>query len=346
MEREWSIREPILALTMGDPAGIGPEIMVKAFAHQEIFSKARPFVIGSRVVLEDALKMTSSPLIINPITDMEKMKGPGYMDLLDLENIQQGDYQYGEIGARSGKASVEYILTAIDMANRKEVQAVVTGPIHKEAINAAGYNYAGHTEIFAHKTGTRDYAMMLTSSEMRVIHVSTHVSLREACERVKEERVYRVIELAHKTVKDLKIENPKIVVAGLNPHAGEQGLFGREEIEEIIPAIERAKRSGIQVDGPLPPDTIFSKVRGGWYDIAVVMYHDQGHIPMKVTGFQYDRDKDQWTSIKGVNTTVGLPFIRTSVDHGVAFGKAGKGRANEESLVEAILMAAQLSKRR
>lgn len=337
------MEKPLLAITMGDPAGIGPEIIVKALQHQDIFANARPFVIGSRVALKDALALTSSSLKIHTIQDISAMKGYGYIDLLDLKNIQPGDYNYGRVGALAGKASVEYVLKAIEMANRGEISGVVTGPIHKEAINAAGCNYAGHTEIFADQTGTKDYAMMLSSSEMRVIHVSTHVSLKEACERVKKERILKVIELAYKTMRGLKIERPKIAVAGLNPHAGEQGLFGREEIDEIIPAIEEAKEMGREVDGPLPPDTIFSKVRGGWYDIAVVMYHDQGHIPMKVTGFQYDRKKDRWTSIKGVNSTIGLPFIRTSVDHGVAFGKAGKGTANEESLVEAIRMASQLA---
>ena len=180
---------------------------------------------------------------------------------------------------------------------------------------------------------------MLADENLRVIHVSTHVSLRQACDLVKKERVLTVIHLADKALKDLGIKRPKIGVAGLNPHAGEGGLFGKEEIEEIIPAIEQAKKEHITVDGPVPPDTIFSKVIGGQYDIAVVMYHDQGHIPMKVTGFKYNKSTNKWLSMSGVNVTVGLPIIRTSVDHGVAFGKAGEGRANEESMVEAIKMA-------
>jgi 4-hydroxythreonine-4-phosphate dehydrogenase len=219
------------------------------------------------------------------------------------------------------------------------VDAVVTGPIHKEAIKAASSPHAGHTEIFAFRTKTKNYAMMLADENLRVIHVSTHVSLRQACDLVKKERVLTVIHLADKALKDLGIKNPKIGVAGLNPHAGERGLFGNEELEEIIPAIEQAEKEHITVDGPVPPDTIFSKVIGGRYDIAVVMYHDQGHIPMKVTGFKYNKLTNKWLSMSGVNVTVGLPIIRTSVDHGVAFGKAGEGRANEESMVEAIKMA-------
>jgi len=215
----------------------------------------------------------------------------------------------------------------------------VTGPIHKEAIKAAGSPYAGHTEIFAFRTKTKNYAMMLADKNLRVIHVSTHVSLRQACDLVKKERVLMVINLANKAMKDLGIKNPKIGVAGLNPHAGEGGLFGKEEIEEIIPAIVQAKKEGIDVEGPIPPDTIFSKTIGRQYNIAVVMYHDQGHIPMKVIGFKYNKETNKWSTMSGVNITVGLPIIRTSVDHGVAFGKAGEGRANEESMVEAIKMA-------
>jgi len=230
------------------------------------------------------------------------------------------------------------------LAMEGSVDAVVTGPIHKEAIKAAGSPYAGHTEIFATRTKTKNYAMMLADDNLRVIHVSTHVSLRQACDLVKNERVLTVIRLADKALKDLGIRNPKIGVAGLNPHAGEGGLFGKEELEEIIPAIEQAKKENIIVDGPIPPDTIFSKVIGGQYDIAVVMYHDQGHIPMKVIGFKYNKETNKWSTMSGVNVTVGLPIIRTSVDHGVAFGKAGEGRANEESMVEAIKMAIDFAK--
>jgi 4-hydroxythreonine-4-phosphate dehydrogenase len=234
----------------------------------------------------------------------------------------------------------------IELAMSKEIDATVTGPINKEAINRAGFHYSGHTEIYADLTHTKDYAMMLAHQNFRVIHVSTHVSLREACDRVKKDRVYRVIRLGYDAVKKLGIENPKIAVAGLNPHAGESGMFGREEIEEIEPAIKQAQREGLNVEGPIPPDTVFSKMQGGQYDLVVVMYHDQGHIPTKLIGFQYDDKTKTWGSVSGVNITCGLPIIRVSVDHGTAFGKAGEGRANPESMIQAIKIATLVALKR
>ncbi len=333
-------KRPIIAITMGDPAGIGAEIIVKALEKKEIYKRSKPLVIGSKDVIEDALRFIPSNLKLNVVKDTKETKGEfGIIDLLDLKNIKLNEFNYGEVSAKAGKASLDYIYKGIDLAMKGLVDAIVTGPIHKEAIQAAGSPYVGHTEIFASLTKTKDYAMMLADNHLRVIHISTHVSLRKACDLVKKERILTVIHLANKALKDLGIKNPKIGVAGLNPHAGEGGLFGNEEIEEIIPAIEQAKKENIIVEGPIPPDTIFSKVIGGQYDIAVVMYHDQGHIPMKVTGFKYNKTTNRWSSMSGVNVTVGLPIIRTSVDHGVAFGKAGEGRANEESMIEAIKMA-------
>jgi len=338
-------KKPIIAITIGDPAGIGAEIAVRALGNEEIYKKSKPVIIGSRCVIDDALKFIPSNLKLNVIKDTQESKGEfGTIDLLDLNNITLAEFDYGKVNEKAGKASLEYIYKGIDLAMEGQVDAVVTGPIHKEAIKAAGSPFAGHTEIFATRTQTKDYAMMLTDESLRVIHVSTHVSLRQACDLVRKERVLTVIRLADKALKDLGIKNPKIGVAGLNPHAGEGGLFGHEELEEIIPAIEEAKKENTTVDGPVPPDTIFSKVIGGQYDIAVVMYHDQGHIPMKVIGFKYNKDTNKWSSMSGVNVTVGLPIIRTSVDHGVAFGKAGEGRANEESMVEAIKMAIDFAK--
>ena len=339
-EKNTIMKKPIIAITIGDPAGIGAEIAVRALGNEEIYKKSKPVIIGSRCVIDDALKFIPSNLKLNVIKDTKEIKGEfGTIDLIDLNNITLAEFNYGKVSEKAGKASLEYIYRGIDLAIEGSVDAVVTGPIHKEAIKAAGSPFAGHTEIFATRTKTKDYAMMLTDESLRVIHVSTHVSLRQACDLVKKERVLTVIRLADKALRDLGIKHPKIGVAGLNPHAGEGGLFGHEELEEIIPAIEQAKKENITVDGPVPPDTIFSKVIGGQYDIAVVMYHDQGHIPMKVIGFKYNKETNKWSSMSGVNVTVGLPIIRTSVDHGVAFGKAGEGRANEESMVEAINMA-------
>jgi len=342
----FEVKRPIICITMGDPAGIGAEITVKALSRKEIYKKSKPIVIGSKCVTDDALKFIPSDLKLNVIKDIEEIKGEfGIVDFIDLDNIKLDEFNYGEVSAKAGQASLDYIYKGIDLAIKGLVDAVVTGPIHKEAIKAAGSPYAGHTEIFASRTKTKNYAMMLKDENLRVIHVSTHVSLRQACDLVKKERVLTVIRLADKALKDLKIKSPKIGVAGLNPHAGEGGLFGKEEIEEIIPAIIQAKKEGIGVEGPIPPDTIFSKTIGGQYDIAVVMYHDQGHIPMKVIGFKYNKKTNKWSTMSGVNVTVGLPIIRTSVDHGVAFGKAGEGRANEESMVEAIDMAIKFTNR-
>jgi len=339
-EKNTIMKKPIIVITIGDPAGIGAEIAVRALGNEEIYKKSKPVIIGSRCVIDDASKFIPSNLKLNVIKDTKEIKGEfGTIDLIDLNNITLAEFNYGKVSEKAGKASLEYIYRGIDLAMEGKVDAVVTGPIHKEAIKAAGSPFAGHTEIFATRTKTKDYAMMLTDESLRVIHVSTHVSLRQACDLVKKERVLTVIRLADKALRDLGIKHPKIGVAGLNPHAGEGGLFGNEELEEIIPAIEQAKKENITVDGPVPPDTIFSKVIGGQYDIAVVMYHDQGHIPMKVIGFKYNKETNKWSSMSGVNVTVGLPIIRTSVDHGVAFGKAGEGRANEESMVEAINMA-------
>ena len=227
--------------------------------------------------------------------------------------------------------------------NRREIDATVTNALNKAAINLAGHHFAGHTEIYAHFTGTKNYTMMLAHENLRVVHVSTHVSLREACDRVKKERVLTCIKIAHDACRRLGIESPRVAVAGLNPHSGEGGLFGREEIEEITPAIEEARALGINADGPVPPDTVFSKARGGWYDIVVAMYHDQGHIPLKVTGFVYDQASGRWSNVAGVNVTLGLPIIRASVDHGTAFGHAHQGLANPVSLINAIEYAAKFA---
>ena len=229
---------------------------------------------------------------------------------------------------------------------KKEIQATVTNALSKEAINMAGHHYSGHTEIYAEYTGTKKYAMMLAHHDFRVVHVSTHVSLREACDRVKKARVLEVIEIADKVCKDMGIEHPKVAVAGLNPHCGENGLFGREEIEEIKPAIDAAKAEGIDAIGPCPPDSVFSQAIGGWYDIVVVMYHDQGHIPIKTVGFVYDREKQSWKAVEGVNITLGLPIVRVSVDHGTGYALAGTGTSNELSLVNSIAYAASFGKNR
>jgi 4-hydroxythreonine-4-phosphate dehydrogenase len=266
----------------------------------------------------------------------------GTVDILDMKNIDMEAFRFNAVSEMTGKASFEYVAKVIELARQGLIDATITGPIHKEAIQKAGYHYAGHTEIYGELTGTKDYAMMLADGGFRVVHVSTHVSLSNAIKRVKKERIIKVIQLANDALRKISINAPRIAVAGLNPHAGENGLFGSEEIEEIIPAIEEAHQLGINAEGPFPPDTIFPKMRGGQYDIVVCMYHDQGHIPTKLLGFSYNHEKNIWEGLSGVNITLGLPIIRVSVDHGVAFDKGGKGEANAESMIQAIKYGARL----
>lgn len=334
---------PIIAISTGDPSGIGPEICVKALKHRSVYEFCRPFLIGDMVVFSQ-LKLDGFK--INRATSMRDMVFEwGTIDLWDLELLDSAP-PIGVVYARSGEASFQYVKKAIELAMAEEVDATVTAPISKEAINMAGHRFSGHTEIYAHFTNTKDYAMILAHGHFRVIHVSTHVSLREACDRVKKDRVLKVIKLADEACKNLGISKPKIAVAGLNPHAGESGLFGREEIEEIIPAIDEARMIGIEVEGPFPPDTIFPKLNAGLYDICVCMYHDQGHIPVKLLGFKWNDERQKWESVSGINITVGLPIIRVSVDHGTAFDIAGKGIASEASMIDALYYAAQMARSR
>ncbi len=242
----------------------------------------------------------------------------------------------------AGKAAFESVKTAIELALDNEIDATVTAPINKEAINAAGYSFAGHTEIYAHYTNTKKYSMVLAHGNLRVAHVSTHVSLRQACDLVKKDRVIQVIELADSLCRQIGITKPRIAVAGLNPHCSENGMFGTEEMDEIIPAVEFAREKGINCIGPVAPDTVFSKAAGGFYDIVVAMYHDQGHIPLKLMGFRFDQEKGNL--VGGINITLGLPIIRVSVDHGTAFDIAGKNIASPDSLKESIRYAVRLAR--
>ena len=339
--------KPILGITMGDPAGIGPEIASKAMARKEIYDLCRPLIIGDAQVMKQGAEIVGVDLKVNAISEVEEAQFKhGTMDVIDLKNVDLSELVFGKVSAMAGKAAFEAVKSVIDLALEKKIDATITGPINKEAINLAGFHYSGHTEIYAHFTGTCDYTMLLVDGNLRVVHVSTHVSLREACDRVKKDRVLKVIRLAFDACRRLGISNPRIGVAGLNPHAGENGLFGWEEEKEITPAIREAKASGINAEGPVPPDTLFSKAKGGMYDIVVAMYHDQGHIPLKVAGFNWDEKSKKWSSVSGVNITLGLPIIRSSVDHGTAFDQAGKGTANEESLIHAIEYGVKLVKHR
>lgn len=337
--------KPIIGITMGDPASIGPEIAVKALLNEKVHSRCRPLLVGDAGVFKqiiDKLKINAGVHAIREVGDAQFQ--PGTIDVFDLQNVNTNELQFGEISAMAGNASFEAVKKVIELALAGEIDATVTGPINKKSINEAGHHFAGHTEIYAHYTHTKKYAMLLVEDNMKVIHVSTHVSLRQACDLVKKERILEVIDLLHNGLIRLGEPNLKIGVAGLNPHAGDSGLFGTEDDQEIAPAVEEARRRGYDVEGPVPTDTMFSKAATGYFGGVVAMYHDQGHIPFKLTGFKWNAEKKQMDSVKGVNITLGLPIIRTSVDHGTAFEIAGKGVASPDAMILAIESAVQLSK--
>ena len=356
---------PIVGITMGDPFGNGPEITVSALSDPEYYERCRPIVVGDTSSMEYALKVAkkrgrSENITINTVHDVKDAKFEfGTIDVYDLGLIKPEDIPDTSdlddpkpfhlwATPLGGDAAFNYVKTVIELAMANEVDATVTNALNKEGIHMAGHNFDGHTEIYAHFTNTKKYTMMLAHNDFRVVHVSTHVSLREACDRVKKDRVLDVIRIADDACKQLGIENPRIAVAGLNPHCGENGLFGREEIDEIQPAIDAAIAEGINIpDGrPQPPDSVFSKVIGGLYDIVVAMYHDQGHIPTKVIGFRYNRELQKWDAVAGINVTLGLPIIRASVDHGTGMDIAGAGLANDISLRNSIDYAIRLAENR
>lgn len=324
---------PIVGITMGDPSGIGPEIILKSFGNESV-NNNRVVVIGdfnTMLAASNMLKINAFKLRrVQEISDCSFSHE--FLNILDLNLFGIDQLLHGKVNAVSGSAAFECLKKAIELAKNKEIDAIATAPLNKEALHLAGHKYAGHTEILADLTGTKDYAMLLYDKKLSVIHVSTHISLLEAVTGLKRERIEKVTVLAENAMKRLMGKSPRIAVAGINPHSGENGLFGDEEIREIIPAIKNMKAKGLNVEGPVPPDTVFLQALNGKYDVVVAMYHDQGHIPLKLLGFN-----------TGVNITVGLPFIRTSVDHGTAFEIAWQGKASEESMVEAVKLALKLA---
>lgn len=319
-----------IAITMGDPGGVGPEIIIKALSSAGIRDLCIPVVIGDRVVIEETLSLLNLPLKLRIIKSPEEAGAePGTIELIDMRMLNK--FWGGKPTAEGGIACASYIKKAAEFALDKKVAGIVTAPISKEALKMAGMKWPGHTEMLAEITNAKDYAMMLAGDGLRVILVTIHTSLKSVPDLITKASVLKTIRLAKKACDMLEIENPEIAVAGLNPHAGEAGIFGDEEIREIIPAIEDAKKEGFQVTGPFPPDIIFHKAYKGEFDIVVCMYHDQGLIPLKMLAFE-----------KGVNVTVGLPIIRTSPDHGTAYDIAWKGIANPSSMIEAIKMAVRL----
>ncbi len=337
-----------LAITMGDPGGVGPEIIVKALNSSEVRNHCYPLVIGDAHIMEEALSLLNLPLKLKIIKSPGELKPTkGSIEVIHVippnPPLIKGGVKNGivkaEIGGfekckptpEGGKACVRYIKKAVEFALSKKVDGIVTAPISKEALKMAGFKWPGHTEMLADLTNTKDYAMMLIGKPLRVILVTIHTALKNVPDLITRAKILKTIYLAKKSCDMLNIRNPRIAVAGLNPHAGEAGIFGDEEIKKIIPAVKEAIKEGIPVSGPYPPDTIFHKAYKGDVDIVVCMYHDQGLIPLKMIAFD-----------KGVNVTIGLPFIRTSPDHGTAYDIAWKGVANPSSMIEAIKMAAML----
>jgi 4-hydroxythreonine-4-phosphate dehydrogenase len=321
-----------IALTMGDPAGIGPEVILKAFFQlPDIHELCIPVVIGDRVVMEDAIDLLDLSVELNIIQHPDEAKhSPGSLGMIDMAVIQE--FTRKAPTAEGGKASVSYICKAVELALNKQVDAMVTAPISKEALKMAGLKWPGHTEMIAELTDTKDYAMMLVGGPLRVILVTIHTAMRNMPDMIRRDTVLKTIRLAQKACRMLGIAEPRIAVAGLNPHAGEAGIFGDEEIKEILPAVEAAISENIQATGPFPPDTIFHKAYKGEVDIVVCMYHDQGLVPLKMIAFD-----------TGVNVTVGLPIIRTSPDHGTAYDIAWSGEADPSSMIEAVKLATQMN---
>jgi len=332
---------PLLAITMGDPAGIGPEVTVGALAaHRAV---CHPLVVGDGRVLQKAAQRVGQHFAPKTVSDAaEVRRHPADVCLLDLGNADPEKIPLGKVSAAGGKAAAEYIRRAVELARSGVAAGVVTGPINKEALRLAGVPYPGHTEMLAALCGGPEVAMMLVHGEMRVSHVTTHVSVREACDAVTQARVLTVIRLTDEALGRMKLPRRRIAVAGLNPHAGEGGLFGEEEIREIAPAVDGAKSEGIDATGPLPPDSVFARQRAGEFDAVVAMVHDHGHIAVKTVAFV--RGAGGEMTAAGVNVTLGLPIIRTSVDHGTAFDIAGTGVASPASMVEAIRLAAQMTR--
>lgn len=321
-----------IAITMGDAAGIGPEIIVKALLQKQIYSICHPLVVGEGAAMQGAIKLVKRPLKLHPIKTVAELKGQfGAIDLLDLHNLDWKEVAIGQVCGPCGKAAMEYITEAARLALQGEVKAIVTAPINKEATIQAGYGDVGHLEFLARLTRATEYATMLVTGPLRVVHLTTHHSLSQACDLVTRERILAKLKLTHDSFRKWGIERPCIGVAALNPHAGEGGLFGSEEIKQIVPAVKEAQALGIDARGPFAADSVFTRAIGREFDVVLAMYHDQGHIPVKVYGFE-----------RSVSVALGLPFVRTSVDHGTAFDIAGKGIANSLSLEEAIKTAVRL----
>jgi 4-hydroxythreonine-4-phosphate dehydrogenase len=327
--------KPIIAITMGDAAGVGPEVIMKSLAHAEVHELCCPLVVGDAQRLRKAAQISGVNLAVHGVPESDPGQAqfrPDSVDCVDL-GIIPADLPWGKVSAQAGEGSYRFLEVAARLAMEEKVAAICTAPLNKEALHAAGHKFPGHTELLAHLTGTPEVSMMLSTPKMKVLHVTTHIGLIDAIARIEPGLVERTIARGHAALEKAGVRNPHIGVCGINPHAGENGLFGHgEEEEKIVPAIESCRRRGWNVEGPLPADTLFFRAQRGDFDLVIAMYHDQGHGPVKVLGLE-----------AGVNITIGLPVVRTSVDHGTAFDIAGTGKADERSLIEALWQAVQLA---
>ena len=324
-----NIEKSRIGITLGDVAGVGPEVAIKALLNPSIEARCMPILIGELSVVKHYAERLAPRKRIKVLQDVaEATWDPTALYLVDLGNISFPQVQIGQIGKDCGRAALEYIRTAVDLSLGKKINAIVTGPIHKEAAQLAGLKEPGHTEFLASLCRVEEVRMLLVVNHLRAMHITTHLSLRRALDAVKKERIVDTIHYAVGALKQLRIAHPRIAVAGLNPHAGENGLFGNEEAKEVAPAVRQAQNEGLDVAGPISPDTVFHRMNHGEFDLVVALYHDQGHIPLKLIGFD-----------SGVNITIGLPIVRTSVDHGTAFDIAGQLKANPESMIKAIELA-------
>ena len=322
-------RKPVVAVTMGDPCGIGPEVVAKALSSPEVYETCRPLIIGNGWCMERALELVGSDVKLHhATTPLEPNGAAGKVELLDPGNLNAEDVTIGQISPTCGKAAMEWVSTAGELAMDGQVDAIATAPVNKEAASLGGYSAIGHTELFQELAGSPTVATMLMSGNLRVVHLTTHRSLRRALDYVTKDRILSFLQLTHDTFGRWGMANPRIGVAALNPHGSDNGLLGHEENEEIGPAVEAARTAGVNATGPVPADSVFHQAISGRYDVVLAMFHDQGHIPVKVHGFE-----------RSITANLGLPFIRTSVDHGTAFDIAGQGVADHLSMVEAIKLA-------
>ncbi len=325
------MKKPLIAVTLGDPAGIGPEIVVRSLADPDVYNVANCVVVGDRKIVKQAIDITDEDLHVNVIKDpAEGDYSFGVLNLIDLDNIDMEEFEFGKVSAMCGKAAFDYIAKSIGLAMNHKVDAVATTPINKESLHAAEVPFIGHTEIFGKLTGTEDPLTMFETNEMRVFFLTRHKSLRDMLDDIKKDRIIDYVERCTEALRRLGVTEGTMAVAGLNPHCGEHGLFGTEEVEEIMPAVEELKKRGYDVAGPIPADAVFHQCALGKYNSVLSLYHDQGHIATKTLDFD-----------RTISITNGMPILRTSVDHGTAFDIAGKGIAGAVSMKEAIRLAAK-----